>query len=398
MHPSIKNSINKTRVLQEIRKRNGISRIEIAKILNLDKSTISKITSDLLEQNLILDKKSSEESTHAGRKRISLGLNNEYGVVIGIDIQTEYYNVVVINLSGEMLLNYRERQPDLDFLDSFDFIIKGTILKCEEKYNNILGIGVGIPGHVDPKKGIIFQSNPLNITEPLNIYSFIKTKYKYPIYLDNDANCCCWGDLTFRNGKVNEDFIVALGEIRSLNRKEQEKRSLVVGLGIVIGGKVHTGINFSAGEFKSIFWENSQVSQFSISNETAGRIPGDRNKTVNAIEELLKHLALFSNSFNLTKVVFAGVFNDYKVDITRLLKKEISRNWGYPNDPEVEIIFTPFGDYDVSYGSAGMVVERIFTLPDITSSDKIEDLAGMDLINYISNSGNFVSHAESMER
>lgn len=383
MHPSIKNSINKTRVLQEIRKKSGISRIEISKILQLDKSTISKITSDLLNQKLILDKKSDEDAKHAGRKRIGLNLNNHCGVVIGIDIQTEYYNTVVLDLNGEILLNYRELQPLYEFKETLKQIINDVLTKVEPTFHRILGIGIGIPGHIDPDNGIILQSNPLNIHSPINVYKLLEGETSYPLFIDNDANCCCWGASTYKRGSMDSNFLVALGEFRSINIQHKDIRSLIVGLGIVIGGKVLIGDTFSAGDFRSILKDETAVTQFSLNEDEATTIPEDRGKTIEVIKELLKHITLFTNTFNFSKILFAGVFNDYKRDIERLFQEYLIENWGYHTAPKVAIEFTTFGDYDVSYGAAGMFIEKLFTTPDISGFETVKDLKGMDLFNYV---------------
>lgn len=395
MHPFIKNSINKTRVLQEIRKEKGISRIEIAKILGLDKSTISKITYDLLEEGLILDKKTEEELKHAGRRRIELSLNEEYGVILGLEIQTEYYNVVTINMHGDILMSYREKFPDTDFITSLDIVLETAIKRAEEEYKNLLGIGIGIPGHINPYDGIIIQSNPLNISDPIHIYDYFDKKYKYPIFIDNDANCCCWGELTFSRGKRDNNFLVALGESRPVNRSNKEQRSFVVGLGMVIDGKVLIGDHFSVGEFKSIFWKGSEFSQFSLTDDEAVKITNNRDTALNVIHELQKQIALFVNCFDFTKVIFAGVFNDFKEEIRNLLDKEVKNNWGYADKKNINIDFTTFGDYDVSYGAAGMIVERLFTLPEISSNNNKRSLKGINLFNYITNSENSASHLKS---
>ncbi len=375
MHPSIKNSINKTRVLQEIRKEKGISRIEISSALNLDKSTISKITSDLLEQGLVIDKKNDEELKHAGRRRIGLTLNENYGAIIGIEIQTEYYNVVVINLYGEILSKYKELLPDGDFIETLDKTLNTVIESNKQNFTRILAIGIGFPGHINPFEGIIIQSNPLNINSPLNLYKHLEDKYNYPIFIENDANCCSWGELTFSRGKRDNNFLIALGESRWVDRASKNQRNIVVGLGIVIDGKVLIGDNFSAGEFKTINWNGSPLSQFSPEN----------SKTKDIITELSKHIALFINTFNFTKVIFAGVFTEFQSEIKEELSNQIINNWGYTNKKNIDIEFTPFGDFDVSYGAAGMIVEKFFTTPDITSTGNRYSLKGIDLLNYVIN-------------
>ncbi|QEN05116.1 ROK family transcriptional regulator [Thiospirochaeta perfilievii] len=386
MHPSIKNSINKTRVLQEIRKEKGISRIEISKILGLDKSTISKITSDLLEEGLIIDKKTEEELNHAGRRRIGLSLNNNYGVILGLEIQTEYFNAVIINLHGDILLNYREELPEGDLLTSIDKLLEKVIKKTEDEFDKLLGIGIGIPGLIDPYKGIIIQSKPLNINTSLELYSYLNKKYTYPIFIDNDANCCCWGELTFSLGKRDNNFLVVLGEKRPININDKQQRSIVVGIGIVIDGKVLIGDNFSAGEFRSIYWNNSNNTQFSITDDEAENAIDNMDITLKVIKELQKQIALFVNTFNITKVIYTGFFTDYKLDTKRILENEIENNWGYDLQKNTNINFSTFGDYDVSYGAAGLIVEKLFTTPDISFNGDRNSLKGIDLFNYISNS------------
>ncbi len=383
MQSSIKNSVNKTRVLQEIRKQSGISRIQIAKELNLDKSTISKITSDLLEQNLICDKKSIVDSNHAGRKRIELAINNQFGVVIGIEIQTEYFKTVVINLDGEILTSFSDKLIQGEFIETIQVVLDKVISSTESNHKRILGIGIGLPGNINPVDGIICQSNPLNIDAPIKLYDFLHTKYTYPIFIDNDANCCCYGELTFKKGLRDNNFLVALGENRRVDLHKNRSRSIVVGLGIVINGEVLHGDNYSAGEFKSIFWKEPNFTQFSLNNSEAEELPQNRELTLKAIDELLSQLALFVNSLNFTRVVFTGFFNDYRDDITKILKEKISHNWMYSNTPDVTIDFTPFGDFSVSYGAGGMIVERLFSLPDITNYGGENNKKGIDLFNAV---------------
>jgi len=372
--------------LQEIRKEKGISRIEISKILGLDKSTISKITSDLLEEGLIIDKKTEEELNHAGRRRIGLSLNNNYGVILGLEIQTEYFNAVIINLHGDILLNYREELPEGDLLTSIDKLLEKVIKKTEDEFDKLLGIGIGIPGLIDPYKGIIIQSKPLNINTSLELYSYLNKKYTYPIFIDNDANCCCWGELTFSLGKRDNNFLVVLGEKRPININDKQQRSIVVGIGIVIDGKVLIGDNFSAGEFRSIYWNNSNNTQFSITDDEAENAIDNMDITLKVIKELQKQIALFVNTFNITKVIYTGFFTDYKLDTKRILENEIENNWGYDLQKNTNINFSTFGDYDVSYGAAGLIVEKLFTTPDISFNGDRNSLKGIDLFNYISNS------------
>lgn len=371
MQTSFKNSVNKTRVLEEIWKTKGISRIEISQRLGLNKSTITKITNDLFDSKLINDYKKIDLESSAGRKRVGLEINLEYGSVIGLEIETESYKAVVVDLYGKVLNKYTGSLKDNDLLISIKTILDSIIKKTEERGIRIIGIGIGLSGSVDPNSGILIRSNPLNIDKEIDLYKYLYNEYNYPVFIENDANCCSYGELTFNRGDKDNNFIFALGEYRLLERNKNSKRGIAIGLGIVINGKVIHGDNFTAGEFKSLFWKRKNKSQFSTDSEVMDS---------NLLREFLRHISLFINTFNFTKVIFSGLFNNCRDEINKILKEEISQNWLYTNDPKVKIEYSTFEEYSVAYGAAGMVIKNFFTTPKIEKVTKKSDLRGVDLL------------------
>lgn len=371
MQTSFKNSVNKTRVLEEIWKTKGISRIEISQRLGLNKSTITKITNDLFESKLINDYKKIDLESSAGRKRVGLEINLDYGSVIGLEIETESYKAVVLNLYGKVLFKYTGTLTDSDLLISIKTILDNIIENAKEKGKRIIGIGIGLSGSVDPNAGILLRSNPLNIDKEIDLYKYLYNEYNYPIFIENDANCCSYGELTFNRENIDNNFIYVLGEYRLIERRKNSKRGIAIGLGIVINGKVIHGDNFTAGEFKSLYWKDKNKSQFSTDSEIMDK---------SLLREFLKHIALFINTFNFSKVIFSGLFSNCKEDINQILKEEISQNWLYKNDPKVKIEYSTFEDYSVAYGSAGMVIKNFFTTPKIEKVTQKSDLRGVDLL------------------
>jgi len=66
-----------------------------------------------------------------------------------------------------------------------------------------------------------------------------------------------------------------LGEFRKGRANRSSYWGIAVGFGFVINGKVHYGTDFSAGEFQSILWAESNQGQFSISDEASRTIRRD---------------------------------------------------------------------------------------------------------------------------
>ena len=99
---------------------------------------------------------------------------------------------------------------------------------------DISGAGIGAPGTVDPKNGIIVYSNNIAFKN-VPITDLLKEKTGLDFYLENDANCAAWGEYLAGAGKDAKNFImITLGT--------------GVGGGIVINGKLYTGCNYAGGE------------------------------------------------------------------------------------------------------------------------------------------------------
>lgn len=96
-------------------------------------------------------------------------------------------------------------------------------------------IGIGSPGTINKETGVIEYANNFdffNVPARDILRSLLGDK---PIYLDNDANCAALGEAIAGAGHGVANFIaITLGT--------------GVGSGIVVDGKLVTGINFAAGE------------------------------------------------------------------------------------------------------------------------------------------------------
>lgn len=109
----------------------------------------------------------------------------------------------------------------------------------------ILGIGIGMPGFVDVKKGFNYMFLP---SENGSIVSFIREEIDIPVLIDNDSS------------------LIGLAELR-LGEARHHKNAMVinigwgVGLGMILDGKLFRGHNGFAGEFSHIpvFKDNQKI-------------------------------------------------------------------------------------------------------------------------------------------
>lgn len=101
-------------------------------------------------------------------------------------------------------------------------------------WDDIESIGVGTPGSVDRKSGVIEYANNLKF-DRVPIRDMIQGEFNKPVYLENDANCAALGEAIAGAGNGVDEFVfVTLGT--------------GIGAGIVVNGELVHGCNDAAGE------------------------------------------------------------------------------------------------------------------------------------------------------
>lgn len=117
-------------------------------------------------------------------------------------------------------------------------IAQKLVAESGYKMSDMKAMGVGCPGSVDDKGGIVVYANNLNlINAPLA--EAIKEIINIPVFLGNDANCAALGEFfALCDDKIQNVVAITLGT--------------GVGGGVIINRKLYTGFNGSAGELGHI--------------------------------------------------------------------------------------------------------------------------------------------------
>lgn len=354
--------INTSRVMHDIWISRETSRVEIARVLGLDKSTVSSIVNDLINLGLICETREGSAGPQGGRKPVHITLNGGFGCVLGIELRPESYTAVGVDLNGEVVFSKFEKMR----IAGSD--LKATVLDIVDRVDidrqrcglRLLGIGVGLSGVVNPYTGVVRFSIPLKLEDPINLYEEMEGLFQVPFLVENDANACAWGELAFHRHREMRDFIFCLVEFRDIDRSEVIHEKTAVGFGIAIGGAVHYGHEFSAGEFRSIYRGPGHLGQFALSREEAFRIEEDPEVMERFVRELSRHVALFVNTFNLSHVFLGGSMDFEGSSVRDILAAEIEQNWPYPNPVSTQIGYSSLRERAVAFGAAGMVLERMF--------------------------------------
>lgn len=376
--------VNATRVLRTILLNPGISRTEISRLLDLNKSTISKIVNRLEEIEIIEEAEVGEPGPSGGRRPIHLRIRPDWGCIMGVEIQTEGFTVVGIDLDGELYFSHTE-PLDLrttNLVDAFVWLVRRFRASLEATGMPLVGIGVGLPGFVDPVRGVLRSSIPFELFGEVAFVAEARAALglEIPILVDNDANCGCWGELAVRNSTRPRNFLFVLGELRKHTIALDDYRIMALGLGLVINGEVYHGDQFSAGEFRSILFNPAQVNQFSITDDQARRFLRDREVNALVIDELARHIAFLVNILNLRRVVIGGEIEALAEEIIQAVRHHLGINWAYPEPVDCKIAVSRLGEQAVAFGAAAMYLEHLIRVPTVAEADTANPTVGIDLL------------------
>src|ERR671912_183581 len=227
-------AINRQIVLNFVRDRGPISRAEIARRTSLQRSTISEIVESLLEEGLI--EEVGAGAWTGGRCPKLLALRASGAAAVGIDITPTHTTVASCDLAGSVL----EREvfeTHRDFEKTIRRAVSAATRLVGKSPGKIEGVGVSLPGLVDPSTGRLiyvpyFNWRDLDVGRRIGVATGLK------VAVDNDANAAALAELWFGRAEVSEarDFImvfIAEG----------------VGTGLIFDRQIYRGEGGAAGEF-----------------------------------------------------------------------------------------------------------------------------------------------------
>lgn len=168
---------NTIATLKLLRRLDKVSRVELVKLLNCDRATITRIISSLLQKGII--KQAGNISSEGGRPRENIQLDANYRYSIGIELDTNFITGVVVDLKGKILKNETLQLSDRHDRNEFLKILDKITADCLNFYDrkNLLGIGVAAFGTFANENKTLENVADFPALENFNITDFFTAKY-----------------------------------------------------------------------------------------------------------------------------------------------------------------------------------------------------------------------------
>jgi predicted NBD/HSP70 family sugar kinase len=224
--------INRGIVLNLIRRRQPISRADLARVSGLQRSTVSLIIEQLIREKWVVSGPLGR--LPRGRRPTFLQLNDRR-VILVVDLRPTITTIAVSDANGRFLSQQEIPTPaDAGTAASlFSEKIRQMILGHPDL--DFEGIGLSVPGRFDEsQQRVVFTPNlkwgEFDLRGPLEKATGLQ------VQLENAANACALAEVWFGHGERIRDLVVVTV-------------SEGIGVGIISNGQLVRGLNGMAGEF-----------------------------------------------------------------------------------------------------------------------------------------------------
>ncbi len=221
-------------ILKRVRAAEGISRVELARKLRLAPSTAGIYVERLIKEGYL--EESDKATRDNGRPPVLVRLNPERGEFVGVDFEARNIMAVAVDFSDKPLRNAHLQIAESDSAEQVTRKIEQAIRKVmPPDENQLLAIGVGVPGLVDSAKGVALHYEYISQWKNVPLAAALRKKFGVPVFIENAIRTMALAELWFGQGLGVGDFL-CIG-IRS-----------GIAAGMVLDGRLYSGGMHAAGE------------------------------------------------------------------------------------------------------------------------------------------------------
>lgn len=203
--------LNKNRIFRLIYNSDKISRQEIADQLGLSLPTVNQNLKMLMEDGLI--EYVGNFTSTGGRRAQAITIDNNARKAISVNIKADYINVDVVGLKGQIIYSMAVKahfSKSSAYIEKLTDAVRHAVDYVGADADDILGVGITVPGILDDEKQILISAPPLKAKN----YDFTKliSAIDYPVVVMNDARAEAYAGHWFNGKPEDEKIYIMLGE------------------------------------------------------------------------------------------------------------------------------------------------------------------------------------------
>ena len=280
----------------------------------------TRILNELMTEGIVVE--TGYANSTGGRRPQMYSLKSDLMYIVSVSMDQMITRIVMVDMNNKYVGEVKKLEFVLvnnpDALHQLAHHIDQYIKSSGIDKDKIAGIGIGMPGFVDVKKGI--NHSYLKTEKGTSIVSTIESVVGIPVLIDNDSSLIALAELRFGavTGKQNAMVInVGWG----------------IGLGMIVKGELFRGHNGFAGELSHIsLFTNNKMCGCGKSGclETEASLVAIAEKAIHGLQHgklsVLKNLSLEHIETTSEAIMDAAVKGDkFAVDLVTAAGYDIGR-------------------------------------------------------------------------
>jgi len=215
------------RLFREIPEHREVSLNSLARRLGLRSSSVLEKVRPLLKKGILVVRD----------RHSRIGINPEFGHVMGIDLGASHLHFALADFGGEILGDATIKIRPEDGPHKVVGQIKEGLrsLAAKAGRGRLRAVGIGVPSAVDAERGIVAFANNLPGWKDIHLGRELEKEFRVPVFMENDANMAAIGERWRGVARGVSNFVfIAIGT--------------GIGSGVFVDGKLYRGHSGWAGE------------------------------------------------------------------------------------------------------------------------------------------------------
>ena len=335
--------LNKNRIFRLIYNSDKISRQEIADQLGLSLPTVNQNLKMLMEDGLI--EYVGNFTSTGGRRAQAITIINNARKAISVNIKADYINVDVVGLKGQIIYSMAVKahfSKSSAYIEKLTDAVRHAVDYVGADADDILGVGVTVPGILDDEKQILISAPPLKAKN----YDFTRliSAIDYPVVVMNDARAEAYAGHWFNGKPEDEKIYIMLGEgVGGAYINASAIRNGVHNRGGEFGHMViHPGgkqcLCGKKGCFEAYVSEKVLSSELDMTLDNFFELAAQGNKNnSNVLDEYMDNLALgINNIYTMMDcdIVLGGTVAPYLKQYDNSIKERLVNDYSFDTDAD----------------------------------------------------------------
>jgi glucokinase-like ROK family protein len=235
---SAKSTQLKNMIIKSLYFDKAMSCAELSELFDKSIPSIAKAVNELIDEGFVIEQGYAPSS--GGRRPLMYAINASAMYILAIAMDQLSTRIQLVNLLNNPVSDFM--MFELQLLNNGQAL--PTLVENINKYlcdsgipkEKIAGIGIGMPGFINPVKGVNYtylEAGDKTLTQ------YIADETGLPAYIDNDSSLIALAEQKFGIAKWQKEvMVINLG--------------WGIGLGMIVNGEIFRGRNGFAGEFSHI--------------------------------------------------------------------------------------------------------------------------------------------------